>query len=317
MNPKNMFTLTENQKQKYKIQPDNYPGFVRDRAAEEYELHPYMPQTTLRFWYNTQKDEFFTHWHDAQEIIVPLEENFSVVIQNVSFLLNPGDILLIPPGALHSIPAPSRGSRFIFLLELNPFCQFGSFLRTQALLSKPVLITADTHPEIYEMEISLIMEAASHYWSDSPSKLLFIYGCLLNFYAHYTRYRTDIQPAVPNRAAQIKEKSPSENITRLLEYLQIHYAENITLEDASKKAGLSKFYFTRIFKQHTGQTFYDYLSFLRVQSAEALLKDTSVSVSDIAATCGYANVSSFSRAFRKYRKCSPQEYRSLHGNGRQ
>ncbi len=315
MNPKHLFTLTESQKRDYQIQPDEFPGLTWNNTVEEYELPPYMAQTTLRFWYNVQNGGFSTHWHNAQEIIIPLEENFSVTVQNVPFLLKPGDILLIPPGELHSIEAPSSGSRFVFLLELNLFCQFGNFLRTQALLSKPVLITADTCPEIYETEISLIMETAAHYWSDSPSKLLFIYACLMKFYAHYTDYRTGKQATVVKQTNRPKGKSPSENISRLLEYLQSHYAESITLEEISKKAGLSKFYFTKIFKQHTGQTFYEYISFLRIQAAEALLKDTTVSVSDIAASCGYANVSSFSRVFRKYRECSPLEYRSLHGHG--
>ena len=180
-----------------------------------------------------------------------------------------------------------------------------------------MLITADACPEIYETEISLIMETAGHYWSDSPSKLLFIYACLMKFYAHYTDYCTGRQHTVSGHADHIKGNSASDTVSRLLEYLQRHYAENITLEEISKKADLSKFYFTRIFKQHTGQTFYDYLSFLRIQSAESLLKDTSVPVSDIAAACGYASSSSFGRAFRKYRNCSPLEYRSLHGHGSQ
>ena len=90
-----------------------------------------------------------------------------------------------------------------------------------------------------------------------------------------------------------------------------HFNEDISLEDAARKAGLSKFYFSRIFKQYTGQTFYDYLSFLRIQAAETLLKDTSTPVSAIALACGYANISSFNRNFRKFQKCTPSQYRSL------
>lgn len=315
MNPRKLFTLTDSQKQTYQIQPDEFPGFTWSDSVEEYEVPPYIPKTTLRFWYNTQKGAFSTHWHDAQEIIVPLEEDFSVTVQNVSYHLRPGDILLIPPGELHSIQAPSSGSRFIFLLELNFFGQFGDFLRTRALLSTPVLITADTCPEIYETEISLIMQTASHYWGPSPSKLLLIYACLMNFYAYYTDYRTGGATVAVRNATHSKTGMPSEKIVRLLEYLQHHYAENITLEEAARQTALSKFYFTRIFKQQTGQTFYDYLSFLRIQAAESYLKDTSTPIADIAAACGYASVSSFNRTFRRYRECSPSEYRSLYGHG--
>lgn len=315
MNPRKLFALTEDQKKAYQIQPDEFPGFTHNDTMEEYELTPYVDKTTLRFWYNTQNGSFATHWHDAQEIIIPLEEEFLVTVQNVSYRLQPGDILLIPPGELHSIEAPSAGSRFIFLLELTLFSQFGDFLRTRALLSRPVLITADTCPEIYETEISLIMQTAAHYWGTSPSKLLLIYACLMNFYAHYTDYRTGQSPHPGQAPVRPRTGAPSEKIIRLLEYLQHHYAESITLEEAARQTLLSKFYFTRIFKQQTGQTFYDYLSFLRIQAAESLLKDTSIPVSEVAAACGYANVSSFNRTFRRYRECSPSEYRSLYGHG--
>ena len=315
MNPRKLFTLTEKQKQLYQVQPDGLPGYTWDETAEEYELPPYIDKTTLRFWYNTQDTVFTTHWHDAQEIIIPLETEFHVTVQNVPYCLQPGDILLIPPGELHSIDPHLPGSRFIFLLELNFFGQLGDFLRTRALLSGPILINARTCPEIYETEISLIMQTAAHYWGSGPSRLLFIYACLLNFYAHYTDYCTGKAISDESAPARTKAGISSEKIVRLLEYLQHHYAENITLEEAARKTALSKFYFTRIFKQQTGQTFYDYLSFLRIQAAEALLKDTSVPVSEVAASCGYANVSSFNRTFRRYRECSPQEYRNLYGHG--
>lgn len=311
MNPQKLFALTAKEQAVYQIQPDEFPGYDWAAYTEEYEVPPLIAQTSMRFWYNTQKGAFTSHWHDAQEIIVPLEETYTVTVQDKTFRLEPGDILLIPPGSIHSIEASDRGSRFIFLLELNPFCRLTDFSRTQALLSKPVCITADTYPEIYEQEIKLIMQAARYYWGNKASRQLWVCSCLMAFYAHYTDFC--IHAARPDSASE--SRSPdncSQKISALLGYLQRHYADSISLEDAAIKTGLSKFYFSRVFKQHTGQTFYDYLCFLRVRAAVDMLKNTSTSVAEIAADCGFATLSSFNRTFRKYQKCTPTECRKLY-----
>jgi len=315
MNPRKLFTLTAEEKSAYQIQPDHYPKYDWAASTEEYEIPPFIPQTFMRFWYNTEDTSYYTHWHDAQEIIVPLEENYTVTVQDTLFHLVPGDILLIPPGSLHSLEAPGSGARFIFLLEHNILCQLTDFFRTQALLSKPVYITSDTCPEIYEQEIGLIMQAASHYWGNAPSRQLRIYSCLMEFYACYTDFCIAPNNSAADNSGNLLSSDCSRKISALLNYLQTHYTDNISLEEAAAKAGLSKFYFARVFKRHTGHTFYDYLSFLRIQSAEQLLKDTATPVSKIATATGYATLSSFNRSFQKFQKCTPSEYRNLYGHG--
>ncbi len=316
MNPKNLFSLTARQREDYQIQPDGFPRYDWEAVTEEYEIPPYIPQTFMRFWYNTENTCYSTHWHDALEMIVPLEAPYTVVAQDVTYTLEPGDILIIPPGILHSIIAPKSGTRFIFLHELSVFVQLTEFTRTQSLLSRPIHITSDTCPEIYETEIKLLMQAASCYFGSSCAKQLHIYSCLMEFYACYTDYCTEQNTRTTKASGSLSPKDYSRKLTLLLEYMKQHFNEDISLEDAASKAGLSKFYFSRIFKQYTGQTFYDYLSFLRIQAAEALLKDTTTPVSAIALACGYSNISSFNRSFRKFQKCTPSQYRSLHRSPR-
>lgn len=150
MNPQNLFTLTARQKNDYLKQPDMVTGNGREKIREEYEIPSFYPHFSLRFWYNTQTSSYSTHWHNAQEIIIPLEGDYIAAVQGDSYHLNPGDILLIPPGSLHSMAAPGNGSRFIFLLDLDIFCQLTDFIHTQSLLSKAVLLSAGSCPEIYE-----------------------------------------------------------------------------------------------------------------------------------------------------------------------
>ena len=110
------------------------------------------------------------------------------------------------------------------------------------------------------------------------------------------------------------DKSASENYEKfatLLTYIDSHYASEITLEQAASLVGFSKFHFSRLFKEFTNCTFYDYLSQTRIQAAKRLLP-TGASITDIAFQTGFNSLTSFCRCFKKYTDLSPSEYRDLY-----
>lgn len=328
MNPSSLFALTPEQIQSYQLQPDNFGGYVWDTAADEFERPPFMYETQLRFWYNTEDTCYDFHWHNETELIVPLEEGYTVTIQDQPWELSPGDIFLIPPGNVHALTAPPSGARFVFLYETDPLTQLNAFSHAGEFFSEPVLITSHTCPALYEKQISLIMQMASHYWGNSNVRQMHIYACLLEFYAGYTDYRQKLplsagQDAVFSRSDAALEamlENPSrlrpdsaQRLNELLQYIDRHYAEKITLEAAAEMSSLSKFYLTRALKQHTGQTFLDYLNARRIQAAKELLLHTAKPMPQIAKDCGFASISAFNRSFRRLTDCSPSQYRERHG----
>ena len=110
------------------------------------------------------------------------------------------------------------------------------------------------------------------------------------------------------------DKSSSENFEKfatLVSYIDSHYATELDLEQAAALVGFSKFHFSRLFKEFTNCTFYDYLSQARIQAAQRLLS-TNTSITDIAFQTGFNSLSSFCRCFKKYTNLSPSEYRDLY-----
>ena len=311
MNPGHLFALTPEEKELFRTQPDRFIPYQRALVTEEFEMPSYVDRTSLRLWYNTQAEDYAKHWHDALEIVIPLENTYGVALQEEPYSLEPGDILLIPPGELHAMQAPPSGSRFIFLLDLELFCQLKSFLPARSLLTKPALLTAASNPGIYERSISLFLEIARLYWGDSPSRQLFIYGRMFTFFALFTDNRLPGGGAARPSAFRPADKT-GRRMAHLLEYLQTHYADPLTLDEAAERVGVSRYYFTRVFHQYTGQTFGDYLASLRIRAAEDLLRDDAVPVAEIGARCGYASLSAFNRSFRKRKGCSPTAFRRLY-----
>lgn len=109
--------------------------------------------------------------------------------------------------------------------------------------------------------------------------------------------------------AHIRHGVDSARINKIQDYVEEHYMKEIRLPFLADMIGMTTVSFSRYFKQVTGQTFSDYLIALRLGYASRMLVDTSGSIAEICYDCGFNNLSNFNRIFRKYKHCSPKEYR--------
>jgi AraC-like DNA-binding protein/CheY-like chemotaxis protein len=100
------------------------------------------------------------------------------------------------------------------------------------------------------------------------------------------------------------------NIRRALAFMSEHFTEAISLADAAREAGLSRFHFCRLFHHEMGVPFHEHLHDLRVRTAKTLLTDRYMRVSEVAYAVGFNDLSHFDRTFRKIVGRSPSEYRA-------
>ncbi|MBQ7930243.1 MAG: helix-turn-helix transcriptional regulator [Clostridia bacterium] len=99
-------------------------------------------------------------------------------------------------------------------------------------------------------------------------------------------------------------------IQSVLEYIENHYAEEITLDNLCDAAGgLSEQYLCRLFKSTVGQRPIEFILRKRIDTARAYLDKTDLPISDIAVKCGFHNTSYFYRNFKKFTGTSPLTYR--------
>jgi YesN/AraC family two-component response regulator len=111
-----------------------------------------------------------------------------------------------------------------------------------------------------------------------------------------------------DRSAQARVTHP--DIRRALVFIGDHFADVITLADVAREARLSRFHFCRLFHYETGTPFHEYLRDLRVSRAKALLADRYLTVSEVAYSVGFNDLSHFDRTFRKRVGRSPTQYRA-------
>ncbi len=107
-----------------------------------------------------------------------------------------------------------------------------------------------------------------------------------------------------------------ENLQKLmpvLVYIQTHLDEELSLSYLAEAAGLSEFYFHRLFLERVGETPKVYVQRLRLERAAYQLKIWQGTILDIALNNGYQHHETFSRAFKRWFGVSPQQYRYSYG----
>lgn len=274
------------------------------------EYVDYIAESHLRIWYNTQIEGYANHYHNAMEIIVCTENQYIIATNNRTYTLDPGDILIIPPYMLHELRSKPSGARFIYLIDIDIFRSFQDYKALAPAFIEPYLCTATLRPDIYQRVYGSLMRMANIYFSHQVFWEMSIYSALLELFttigANYYLLKTDEDINNTN----IRPSENYELLSNLLNFIDTHYTEDLTLEQAAEYIGFSKYHFSRLFKQHTNTTFHNYLCYKRIQAVQSLLtEDRDRPITDIAFCSGFNNLTTFNRCFTKYTGCSPTEYR--------
>ena len=115
--------------------------------------------------------------------------------------------------------------------------------------------------------------------------------------------------AARNVTVKREEKNGSV-VEEAKQYILKNYTRDISLDEVSGSVDVSPYYFTRLFKEETGETFLEFLTGIRIDRAKELMKDSDLTVKDICAKVGYADPNYFSRIFKKTVGETPTEYRT-------
>ncbi len=103
--------------------------------------------------------------------------------------------------------------------------------------------------------------------------------------------------------------SNNEDIRPILQFVQDHINQNLSLENVASEFGYSTRTLSRIFRKNLQTSFLQYVKLSRVIRAMELMLQTNFSISEVAFLCGYANLSSFSYAFQKMVNMSPASFK--------
>jgi len=115
-------------------------------------------------------------------------------------------------------------------------------------------------------------------------------------------------------AAKAPKNSPNAGgihakIEQAKQFIERNYDKKVSLEDVAGQLALSPKYFSRVFKEISGEGFNEYRLSIKIKQACEMLKKSDYTVSEIATKFGYQNLESFIRIFEKFMKTTPTQYR--------
>jgi len=145
-------------------------------------------------------------------------------------------------------------------------------------------------------------------WEDDLMQMEFSYLCAKEAVGEYvTAERRELVVKEPTRDEG--KKTVPQDIEYICNYMNEHYSEKITLNSIADSVGFSKYYISRLFKQHVGVTIIDYLIKIRLDRAKELLGQSDYSIKQISFMVGYSDPNYFTWSFKKYLGISPIKYR--------
>lgn len=104
----------------------------------------------------------------------------------------------------------------------------------------------------------------------------------------------------------------SRRVTKVKQYINDHYSEQLRLDDLASMVGMSPSAFSRFFKMRTGKSLSDYLLDIRLGYAARMLVDSTKNISEICYESGFNNLSNFNRIFKAKRNITPRDFRALY-----
>ncbi|MDR2479931.1 MAG: AraC family transcriptional regulator [Treponema sp.] len=274
----------------------------------------YLSTIPVVLYENKENENYPLHWHTATEIIMPLKGEYLVFPGGKNYRLRENDILIVPPLEFHRIEVPpsvKNGRRIILLFEATPLFSLPGLSSIFPGLNTINLITPEKTPEIHGSVRTLLLDSLNEHITCDTFSSISIYTKIMELYVILARYYESKKASFFENTGD-KRQEYLARLCTVMDYIDRHIAEELTLDSVAEIANFSKFHFERIFKAYTNQSFYQYLQRRRVERAERLLVNPELSITEVAMEAGFTSITAFNRVFKKIKKCTPSEFRKLY-----
>lgn len=258
-----------------------------------------LPLVYERFYATNGIQTFPPHWHKQYELIRIVRGSFQLTLVNDTFIMKPGDIAFVDCNEAHD--GVSLSEDLIYdMIQVKPDAigkYASSFQPLEMLLKRQISINKIFRDEnvcdIFE-KVAPIYEL-----SNSCRELLFL-GLLFEMFGFIlSAHISDINPL-----------SYKENFFEIIDFINEHCAEKLTVEGLAKQFSFHVSYFSHKFKEVVGISPNRYIIIARLKLAEEYLKKTKFSIELISQKCGFESTSYFIKKFKNYTGTTPAKYRS-------
>ncbi|AYV67190.1 MULTISPECIES: AraC family transcriptional regulator [Niallia] len=230
------------------------------------------------------------HFHRSLELVMVDKGTLELTIQDKSYTLHEGENALILSNQIHSLQSNQKNHAWIYVFSPELVNQFYQLSKNKDLIHPIFQLQAATREMIKEI------------FSNNNSSMFAKKGVLYLICAELLNQTS------------FKEETRRDDylLHDLLNYIQNHFTEELSLKDLSQKFGYDYSYLSRFFTKILHIPFVDFVNGHRVTLASQLLKTTDSKITEIADMVGYRNIRSFNRNFEKIMNTTPTNYRKIY-----
>lgn len=244
-------------------------------------------------WTSNPSTTKHLHWHDyfTLDIIVGGEGVHYINLDERP--VSRGHMHLIMPSDIHDIMTEQG-------MELYSIC-FKENVLPHDIVN--LLASENRSAKLNEDELSFVLPIAEamRFYRDETIKENLLKSLLLILDSHFKKDNFVL----------------SSGVQKVLNFIDINFRENPSLEKAAKMASYTPSYFSHLFRQNTGSTYTEYLTNKKINYACALIHIDNISLSEVAASSGFTSFKNFNYAFKSVMGKTPAQYREELKNKKQ
>jgi len=237
-----------------------------------------------------------SHSHEYYHLLCVDSGQLQFVLDDEHFCLNPGDLVLVPKGSMHSFRNDCAVPANYYEIKFTVLSQSLS----RALLSFTPYVRGDSFACL------LVEHIANEYQNCMALKDESAAAALSTLVFHLTAEGRLIRSGEPE---VIDTTGFTPLSKKVVAFLTAHYDENVDLDMVSSGVGISKNYLCNAFKHNTGITILDCLNAIRIRKAAELIVYSDLPLPQVAQMCGYVSTPHFNRVFSRYVGLPPGQCR--------
>ena len=279
----------------------------------KYEIYDFDNVSAFNMFTGSKERSYQMHWHSYGEIMLvgPGDTNIYKVNRD-TYKLVPGDFVLIWPMEMHEIIDADREKALVIQFSNTFINSLFDLQRIMHFYRNLHVICINAHPELSAKLSVIAYKMKDIFFSDSSDRELRCCMLLMEFMLTLDEHRGEFAPELNDEVRY----GYTDDIMRRMITVTDYIKSNLTADDLSQStmaemAGISKDYFSRIFKNVTGMNYNKWLNMIRLEKATELLAVDDSTLTEIAMLSGFQSIPSFNRVFRSEKGMTPSEYRAL------
>jgi AraC-like DNA-binding protein len=245
------------------------------------------------------------HWHDELEILFSLNGESDILVEGVPYHLGHREMMVIEAGKVHSTTSGSDAYMFVCIhLSKEQLKSYMPDIDLYQIECPPLTINDDRFPE-YLIICKMLEDLTRIYMTDPPTASMESEGLILLIYGHLLRHFST--RTIPSETAG--NQLSKNRLRKVISFVQDHYSEPISLQEAADLLGLNREYFCRFFKNHMGMSFLSYLMEVRLSHLYHDLTASDKPVAVLMEENGLYNQKLSNQVFKKIYGCTPSSVR--------